>query len=108
MDLKNSLPKAITSGVAKCFHSIKNYGPLDNHVIFSKPPAFNGFGLSLPRAVCSWTSQLLMDPINILVSGLQIMDFPLPLPQAIILRASQLFYFLGYGELRYHTIFGKL
>ena len=34
--------------------------------------------------------------------------FPLPLLQAIILRASQLIHFLGYGELIYHTILGKL
>jgi hypothetical protein len=36
------------------------------------------------------------------------MVFPLPLPQAIILRASQLIRFMRYGELRYHTILGKL
>jgi hypothetical protein len=54
-----SLPKAITSGVAKCFSSSKNYGPLDNHVILSKPQAVNGFDLSLPKAICFWTSQLL-------------------------------------------------
>jgi hypothetical protein len=58
---ENSFTKAITSGVAKCFGSSKNYGPFDNHVILSKPPAFNGFDLSLPEAVCFWTSQLLME-----------------------------------------------
>jgi hypothetical protein len=63
-----SLPKAITSGVAQCFGSSKNYGPPDNHVILSKPPAFNGFDLSLPEAVRFWTSQLLMDTVDILVS----------------------------------------
>ena len=42
MDL-NSLPKAITSGVAKCFGSSKNFGTHDNQVIFSKPQAVNGF-----------------------------------------------------------------
>jgi hypothetical protein len=61
MDLKNSLPKAITSGVARCIDSSKNYGPPDNHVILSKPPAVNGFDLSLPKAVCFWTRQLLME-----------------------------------------------
>jgi hypothetical protein len=57
MDLKNSLPKAITSGVARR----KNCGTPDNRVILSKPPAVNGFVLSLPKAVCFWTSQLLME-----------------------------------------------
>ena len=48
-----SLPKAITSGVAKCFGSSKNFGTNDNQVIFSKTQAVNGFDLSLPVAVCS-------------------------------------------------------
>ena len=48
-----SLPIAITTGVARYFGSSKNFGPNDNQVIFSKPPAVNGFDLSLPVAVCS-------------------------------------------------------
>ena len=30
----------------------------DNHMILSKSQAVNGFDLSLPGAVCFWTSQL--------------------------------------------------
>ena len=53
MDFDVSLPIAITSGVAKCLSANKNYGPPDNHMIFSKSLAINGFELSLPVAVCS-------------------------------------------------------
>jgi hypothetical protein len=68
-------------------------------MILSKPPAFNGFDLTLPEAVCFWTSQLLMEHSQHLGELITNYGFPLPLPQAITLRASQLFYFLGYGEL---------
>lgn len=86
-----SLPKAITSGVAKCFSSSKNFGTLitkwfwANHklstdliCLYQKP-----FASGLANSWC----------INHLGELITNYGFPLPLPQAITLRASQLFTF---------------
>nr|GEW34488.1 type I inositol polyphosphate 5-phosphatase 4-like [Tanacetum cinerariifolium] len=51
-----SLPVVVCSGLVNT-SSVRRWC-IDDHVVLSKLPTVNEFDSSLPRAVCSWTSQL--------------------------------------------------
>nr|GEY39974.1 hypothetical protein [Tanacetum cinerariifolium] len=55
-EFKTSLPVAVCSGLVNT-SSVRRWC-IDDHVVLSKLPTVNGFDLSLPRVLCSWTSQL--------------------------------------------------
>ena len=94
-----SLPKAITSGVAKCFSSSKNYGTLITIWFLANHKLSTDLICLYQKPFASRLANSLMEYSHHLGDLITNYGFPLPLPQAITLRASQLFYFLGYGEL---------